>query len=257
MSLALNGGALRGSRRISRFTTVALAMGCQVVVVGGAAPGAACLQENESVAGVRRSAAPELADAIAAALNSALEGGGWKVTPAGDGSGFAFEVTGPGGRSMEFELPDLTDILGRVARGEAGFAELGGAGIEEGGSPPDWVPVYPGVRSNANTSIGATDLVVGGNVYVAGANTADVLMWHFNWADRIDTRGAAEELYIPASGSGGLGRFVLAFDLWSVTVFATGDGRGSSLLVVLYTKFAEGGEISAGDPASAGGSRSR
>ncbi|MDE2876762.1 MAG: hypothetical protein OXQ93_15065 [Gemmatimonadota bacterium] len=257
MSLALNGGALRGSRRISRFTTVALAVGCQLVVVGGAAPKAACLQENEPAAGVRQSAAPELASAIAAALNSALEGGGWKVTPAGEGSGFAFEVTGPGGRSMEFELPDLTDILGRVSRGEAGFAELGGAGITEPEPPPDWVPVYPGVRSHMNTSIRTTDLVVGGNVYVAGAGTADLLMWYFNWADRIGTRGAAEELHIPASGSGGIGRFVLSFDLWSVTVFATGDGRGSSLLVVLYTKFAEGGKVSAGDPASAGGSRSR
>lgn len=254
MSLALSRGALRRSRGISRFNAVALAVGCQVVVVGGTAPNAVCLQESESAAGVRPSAAPELAGAIAAALNSTLERRGWRVTSAEDGSGFAFEVTDPGGRSTEFELPDLTDILGRVSRGEAGFAELGGAGIEEGGSPPDWVPVYPGVRSNANTSIRATDLVVGGNVYVADAGTADVLMWYFNWADRIGTRGAAEELHIPASGSGGIGRFVLAFDLWSVTVFATGDGRGSSLLVVLYTKFAERGKISAGDPASAGGS---
>ena len=252
MSLASNGGALGSSRRISRFNTVALAVGCQLLVVGGAAPKAACLQENESTAGVRRSAAPELAGAIAAALNSTLERRGWRVTPAGDGSGFAFEVSGPKGSPMEFELATLTDILDRVARGETGFAELGGAGIEDGGSPPDWVPVYPGVRANASTSVKTTDLVVGGGVYVADASTADVLMWYFNWADRIGTRGAAEKLYIPAAGSGGIGRFALVFDLWSVTVFATEDGRGSSLLVVLYTKFAESGENSAGDPDSAG-----
>jgi len=156
---------------------------------------------------------------------------------------------------MEFELPTLTDILDRVARGETGFAEVGGTGIEEEGSPPDWVPVYPGVRSNASTSVKTADLVVGGGVYVADASIADVLMWYFNWADRIGTKGkgAAEKLYIPAPGSGGIGRFALAFDLWSVAVFATEDDRGDSLLVVLYTRFAGGGAISEGDAISSGG----
>ena len=155
---------------------------------------------------------------------------------------------------MKFELPTVADILDRVARGEAGFAELGGAGIVEKGSPPDWVPVYPGARSSASTSVGTTDLVVGGGVYVADASTADVLMWYFRWADRMGTRKATTKLYIPASGSGGLGRFSLIRDLWSVTVFATEDDSGDSLLIVLYTKFAEGGGISAGEAAFAGGS---
>lgn len=222
------------------------------MVGGGAAPKAGCLQESESAGEVRPSAAAELVGAIATALNSTVEGRGWKVTPAGDGSGFAFEVSGPKGSPMEFELPTLADILDKVARGETGFAELGGAGIVEKGSPPDWVPVYPGVRSNASTSVKGTDLVVGGGVYVADASTADVLMWYFRWADRIGTQGVATKLHIPAAGSRGIGRFSLIRDLWSVTVFSVEDHRGDSLLVVLYTKFAEGGEISAGKASSAG-----
>ncbi|MDE2793915.1 MAG: hypothetical protein OXL34_03765 [Gemmatimonadota bacterium] len=255
MLLASNGGVLRSGRRISRFNTVAVTGGCLLVLGAGTAPKVACLQESGSAGEVRQSAAPELAGAIATALNSTLERRGWSVTPAGDGSGFAFKVSGPKGSPMEFELPTLTDILDRVARGETGFAELGGTGIEEEGSPPDWVPVYPGVRSNASTSVKTADLVVGGGLYVADASIADVLMWYFNWADRIGTKGkgAAEKLYIPAPGSGGIGRFALAFDLWSVTVFATEDDRGDSLLVVLYTRFAEGGAISEGDAISSGG----
>ena len=256
MLLASNSGVLRSVTRISRFNAVAVAGGCLLAAGAAGAPRVACLQESGSAAEVRQSAAPELAGAIATALNSTLERRGWSVTPAGEGSGFAFVVSGPKGSPMEFEFPNLTEILDGVARGESGFAELGGTGIEEEGSPPDWVPVYPGVRSNASTSVKTTDLVVGGGVYVADASMADVLMWYFNWADRIGTRGkgAAEKLYIPASGSGGIGRFELTLDLWSVTVFATEDDRGDSLLVVLYTKFAEGGEISEREATSAGGS---
>jgi len=189
MSLASTRGAWLSSSRISRFNTVALAGGCLLVLGAGTAPKVACLQESGSAGEVRQSAAPELAGAIATALNSTLERRGWSVTPAGDGSGFAFKVSGPKGSPMEFELPTLTDILDRVARGETGFAEVGGTGIEEEGSPPDWVPVYPGVRSNASTSVKTADLVVGGGVYVADASIADVLMWYFNWADRIGTKG--------------------------------------------------------------------
>lgn len=256
MSVAVSEGALRRSGRISRFNAVAVAGGCLLVAGAAAAPKVVCLQESGSAGEVRQSAAPELAGAIATALNSALERRGWSVTPAGDGSGFAFKVSGPKGSPMEFEFPTLTDILDRVARGETGFAELGGTGIEEEGSPPEWVPVYPGVRSNASTSVNTTDLVVGGGVYVADASIADVLMWYFNWADRIGTKGKgmAEKLFIPAPGSDGIGRFELTFDLWSLTVFATEDDRGDSLLVVLYTKFAEGGEISEGEATSADGS---
>ncbi len=253
MSVALSNGVSR-RRGFFRFNTVALAGGCLLVAGAGAAPEVACLQENESAADVRRSVAPKLVGAIATALNSTLEGRGWRVTPAGDGSGFAFEVSGPKGRPMEFEFSTLTGILDKLARGEAGFAELGGAGIMEEGSPPEWVPVYPGVRSNASTSAKTKDLVVGGGGYVADASTAEVLMWYFKWADRIGTSGASRKLYIPASGSGGIGRFELVFDLWSVTVFATEDDRGASLLVVLYTKFAEGAGIWAAEATSAGGS---
>ena len=253
MSVALSEGLSR-RRGFFRFNTVALAGGCLLLAGAGAAPQAACLQENESAADERRSVAPKLAGAIATVLNSTLVGRGWRVTPAGDGSGFAFEVSGPKGRPMEFEFPTLTDILDKRARGEAGFAELGGAGLMEEGSPPDWVPLYPGVRSNASTSVKSNDLVVGGGVYVAGASTADVLMWYFKWADRIGTSGRALKLYIPASGSGGIGRFELVFDLRSVTVLATEDDRGASLLVVLYTKLAAGAEIPAAEATSAGGS---
>lgn len=253
MSVLSNGGALRSSSRISRFNTIVLAGGCLLLVVGVVAPGAACLQESESAADVRRGVAPELADAIAMALNSTLERRGWSVKPAGDGSGFAFAVSGPLGILMEFELATLTDILAGVALGESGFVELGGAGINEEGSPPEWVPLYPGLRSNANTSVKTADLVVGGGVYVVDASTADVLMWYFRWADRIGTDGAAQKLHIPASGSGGIGRFELIFGYWSVTVFATEDDRGDSLVVVLYTKFAEGGAISEGQAGSGSG----
>ena len=251
MSVLSNRGALRSSIWISRFSTVALVGPCLLVVGAGTPPKAACLQENEAAANVRQSAAPELASAIAMALNSTLERRGWSVKPAGDGSGFAFEVSGPKGIPMEFELATLTGILDGVAGDESGFVELGGAGIDEEGSPPEWVPVYPGVRTSASTSVEATDLVVGGGVYVANASTADVLMWYFRWAERIGTEGAAEKLYIPAPGSGGIGRFSLTFDLWSVTVLATEDDHGDSLLVVLYTKFAEGGLISEAEAASA------
>lgn len=179
---------LRRRGRVSRFNTVALVGGCLLVASGGAAPQAACLQQSGSAADERVSAAPKLTSAIAVVLNSTLEGRGWKVTPSGDGSGFAFEVRGPNGSPMEFELPTVADILDRVARGETGFAELDVAGVLEGGSPPDWVPVYPGARSSASTSVGTTDLVVGGGVYVADASAADVLMWYHNWADRMRSR---------------------------------------------------------------------
>lgn len=254
MSSASNGRVLRSSIGIFRRTTVALAGGCLLAVVSGAPPKAACLQENESAAEVTVSAAAELAAAIAMALNSTLEPRGWKVTPARDASGFAFEVSGPKGGPMEFELATLTDILDGVARGEAGFVELAGAGITEQETPPDWVPVYPGVHSNARTSVKTADLVVGGGVYVADAGVADVLMWYFGWADRIGAKEAALKLYIPAAGSRGIGRFALTFDLRSVKVFATEDDRGHSLLVVLYTRFAEGGEIPEGEATCAGGS---
>lgn len=245
---------LRRSGRTSRIHTVVLVGGCLLVAGGGAVPKAACLQQSGSAADERESAAPKLIGAIATVLNSTLEGRGWKVTPSGNGSGFAFEVRGPKGIPMEFELPTVADILDQVARGETGFAELEGAEVMERGSPPDWVPVYPGARSSASTSVRTTDLVVGGGVYVADASAADVLMWYFRWADRLGSQGAAEELHIPASGSGGIGRFALVFDLWSVTVFTTEDDRGDSLLIVLYTKFAEGGETSAGEASFSGGS---
>lgn len=253
MSVALTREVLRG-RGFFRFSTVALVGGCLLAAGAGAAPKVACLQENESAADVRRSVAAELAGAIATALNATLEGRGWRVAPAGDGSGFAFEVNGPKAGPMVLEFPTLTGILDKMTRGEAGFAALGGTGIAEEGSPPEWVPVYPGARSNAGTSVKTADVVVGGSVYVADANIAEVLMWYHGWADRAGARGLAEELYIPATGSRGIGRIALISDLWSVTAFATGDDRGASLLVVLYTKFAEGAKISAGGATSAGGS---
>ena len=228
---------------------------------GGAVPKAACLQKSGSAADERESAAPKLTSAIVTVLNSTLEGRGWKVTPSGDGSGFAFEVRGPTGGPMKFELPTVADILDRVARGETGFAELEGAGVMEGGSPPDWVPVYPGARSSASTSVGTTDLVIGGGVYVADASASDVLMWYHNWADRMRSRDGFlgrtlryERDELPIPGSGDIGRFALIFDLWSVAVFVTEDDHGGSLLVVLYKKFAEGGGVSVGEAAFAGGS---
>lgn len=237
-----------------RLATVGLVGGGLLAADPWSPTEAAGLQEIPPPREVQESVAERLSGAVATALRGTLEERGRTLAPAGDGAGFAFRISGSGGDPVDFAFTGLTGILDKVARGEMRFAEVGRDGAVDHQALPEWVPVYPGVRTNMGFSVETAGFLIGGSVFVADTSAARILDWYHDWADRREPGEPGfvartlpyprEDLPVP--GPGDLGRFALVFELWSVTVFVTEDDHGGSLFVVLHEKFAGVGGDSGG-----------
>ncbi len=246
--------AFEDGGRMLRFASIGLVGGGLLTADLWSPSEAAGLQEIPPPREVQESVAARLSETVATALRGTLEERGWSLTPAEDGSGFSFRISGSGGDPVDLAFTGLTGILDKVARGEMRFAEVSRDGAVEHQAPPEWVPVYPGVRTNMSFSVETAEFVIGGSVFVADASAARILDWYHDWADRREPEEpgfVARTLPypregLPVPGPGDLGRFALVFDLWSVTVFVTEDDHGGSLFVVLHEKFAEAGKASDG-----------
>ena len=244
----IDGTAFEDGSRMLRLATVGLVGGGLLMADLRSPTEAAGLQEITAAREVQWSVAERLAEAVATSLRATLEERGWSLEPAADGSGFAFRISDSGEDPVDFAFTGLAGILDKVARGEMRFTEVSRDGEADQQAPPEWVPVYPGVRTNMSFSVETADFVLGGSVFVADASAARILDWYHDWADRREPeeepgfvgrtlRYPQEDLPVP--GPGDLGRFALLFDLWSVVVFVTEDDHRGSLFVVLHKKFAE------------------
>ena len=196
-------------------------------------------QRAEGVAPRDPSVASLLAILTAPALDAILSEHGFSATP-GEGSGLALNIETPNGNPIGLSFPRATEILDKVARGEARFADADlGSAV---GKMPDWVPVHPGARYSGSGFYVRGDVSLGVTVLVADAGANDVLDWYREAADRAGLRSvsivrtSARVKFDgePVGGRIDAHRFIAESKDRSLVVLATEDDHGGSLFVVAY-----------------------
>lgn len=158
----------------------------------------------------------------------------------GEDPGLALNIETPNGNPIGLSFPSATEILDRVARGEARFADVDlGSAV---GKMPDWVPVHPGARHIGSGGYARGDVSFGVTVLVADAGAEDVLGWYREAADPaglrsvsvIRTSATAKVDGEPAASRIDAHRFIAKSKDRSLMVLATEDDYGGSLFVVAY-----------------------
>ncbi len=197
-------------------------------------------QHPEGAAPRGRSVASLLALLTAPALDEILMEHGFSATSSED-SGLAFNIETPNGNPIGLSFPGATEILDRVARGEARFADVDRGSAA--GKMPDWVPVHPGARHSGSGFYGRGDTPFGVTVLVADAGARDVLDWYREAAGRAGLRSvsivhtSASETVAdgePVARRIDAQRFIAKSKDRSLMVLATEDDHGGSLFVVAY-----------------------
>lgn len=187
------------------------------------------------------SVASLLAVETAKALDAILTEYGFSAT-AGEDPGLALSIETPNGSPIGFSFPQATEILDRVARGEARFADVDLGSAVDSGKMPEWVPVHPDARHSGSGFYGRGDSSFGVTVLVADAAADDVLDWYREAVDGAGLRGVrlvhtAVKVSVdgePVGGQLDAHRFVATSRDRSLTVLATEDDHGGSLFVVAY-----------------------
>lgn len=180
-----------------------------------------------------------LALLTASGVDAILTEHGFSATP-GEDPGLALDIETPNGNPIGLSFPRATEILDRVARGEARFADADlGSAV---GKMPDWVPVHPGARHTGSGIYARGDVSRGVTVLVADGGAEDVLGWYREAADPaglrsvsvIRTSARAKVDGEPAASRIDAHRFIAKSKDRSLMVLATEDDHGGSLFVVAY-----------------------
>ncbi len=180
-----------------------------------------------------------LAGLTASGLDAILTEHGFSAT-AGEDPGLALNLETPNGNPVGLSFPRATEILDRVARGEARFADADlGSAV---GKMPDWVPVHPGAGHSGSGLYARGDVSLGVTVLVADMGAEDVLDWYREAADRAGLRGVSvvrTSATVKVDGEPEAGRidahrFIAKSKDRSLMVLATEDDHGGSLFVVAY-----------------------